>query len=429
MNIEIKKIPQSRMEIKVSLPWENWKSFIDKAAEEVSQDVKIKGFRPGKAPKNIVEQKVGKGAILEAAARRAINKTYPEAVKTEKIDGIGSPEIEILKLAEGNELEYKAITAVMPEMTIRAWQKEIQKINKNYQNEKIEVADEDVAKEIEKLAKGRVKLVTVNRAAQKGDSVEIDFQVIRGGAPIENGTSHNHPMVLGASAFIPGFEENIIGMKEQEEKEFELVFPEKYHAKDLAGKAAIFKVKVNLVQDRQLPAIDDAFVKSLGNFENLAALRNNIREGLAEEKKEKQKEKRKTDFLDKLIDLTKAELPEILVRVETRKMIEEFRSQIESMGMQLDDYLQKMKKKEEDLEKEWEKQAEKRVMASLILEQIAKDSELSVSGKDIEAEMNKILQNYKNIKDLEKNIDMERLYNYARGVLLNEKVFEYLENL
>lgn len=429
MNIEIKKIPKSKTQIDISLAWEEWKNFIDKAAADLSQDVKIKGFRPGKAPKDMVEQKVGKGAILDAAARKAIQKTYPEIIEQKKVEAIGSPEIEILKVAEGNDLEYRAITDCMPEVTIKSWQKGIQKINKTYQDKKNEVTDEEVAKETARLAKSRVKLVTVTRAAQKGDSVEISFQVLRAGVPIENGTSRKQPMILGAGAFIPGFEENIIGMKEQEEKEFELSFPEKYHAKDLAGKPATFKVKVNLVQDRQTPAVDDAFAKSLGKFENLAALEKSVRDGLAEEKKDKQKEQQRTDFLDKLVELMEVELPDALVRAETQKMIDEFKGQIEGMGMQMEAYLEKMQKTAADLEKDWQAQAEKRVKASLALEQIAKNIEMTVPSQDIEEEMNKIMQSYKNIKDIEKNIDMERLYNYVKGNLTNEKVFKYLENL
>lgn len=429
MNVSLKKLGKSEVEIKVSIPWGEWQAFTEKAAEEISQDVKIKGFRPGKAPKNMVEQKVGKGSVLETAARKAIQKTYPEAIQKEKIEALGSPQIEITKLAEGNELEYTAVTATMPEVIIKSWQKEIQKINKNHNNKKNETTEEEVVKELERLAKSRVKLVTVNREARKGDSVEISFQVSRAGVPIENGTSRNHLMVLGSGAFIPGFEDNIIGMKEQEEKEFELKFPDKYHDKNLEGKPATFKVKVNLVQDRQTPEISDDFARSLGKFENLEALKKNLRDGLLEEKKEKQKEQRRTDFLDKLVDLMEIELPEILLHAETHKMIEEFKSQIQGMGMEMEAYLQNMKKTEEDLEKEWSSQAEKRVKASLALEEIAKIMNITVPSKDIEEEMNKILQSYKNVKDAEKNIDMERLYNYVKGNLTNEKVFRYLENM
>lgn len=429
MNVNVKKIGKSEVEIKVSIPWGEWQAFTEKAAEEISQDVKIKGFRPGKAPKNMVEQKVGKGSVLETAARKAIQKTYPEVIQQEKIEALGSPQIEITKLAEGNELEYTAVTAIMPEVIIKSWQKEIQKINKKAKDKKTEISEEELAKELERLAKSRVKLVTVNREARKGDSVEISFQVLRAGVPIENGTSRNHPMVLGSGAFIPGFEENIFGMKEQEEKEFELKFPDKYHDKNLEGKPATFRVKLNLVQDRQTPEISDDFAKSLGKFEDLEALKKNMREGLLEEKKEKQKEQRRTDFLDKLVGLMEVELPELLVHAETHKMIEEFKSQIEGMGMAMEDYLQKMKKTEEDLEKEWSSQAEKRVKASLALEEIAKIMNITVPSKDIEEEMNKIMQSYKNVKDMEKNIDMERLYNYVKGNKLNEEVFRYLENL
>ncbi|HDH07841.1 MAG TPA: hypothetical protein ENG89_02380, partial [Candidatus Moranbacteria bacterium] len=198
MNIETKKLPKSELEIKITVPWKEWKDFIGKAVSKISKDIKIKGFRPGKAPRGMIEKKVGKNTILDAAAKETINKTYKDAISKEKIDAMGSPRIEILKLAEGNDLEYKANTAVMPEITMTPWKKDIEKINKDYKSKKTEISNEEMDNELKKLANSRVKLVTVNREAKKGDSAEIDFQVSRNNVPIENGSSKNHPLVLGS---------------------------------------------------------------------------------------------------------------------------------------------------------------------------------------------------------------------------------------
>jgi trigger factor len=283
--------------------------------------------------------------------------------------------------------------------------------------------------ELEKLANSRVKLVTVMREARKNDNVEIDFEVKIGGVPIENGTSKKHSLIIGRGVFIPGFEEHIIGMKEGEEKEFELKFPEDYHKKDLAGKPASFKVKVNLVQERQTPEINDEFAASLGKFENLEALKKNIEEGMEHENEHKIKDEKRTKYIEEIIKNCEIELPEILIHEEAHKMLDEFEYQLAPMGMNLDQYLTQIKKDKEELIHDWEPQAEKRVISALALKKIAKLENLEATSEEVEAEMNKTLQYYKNVKDMEKNIDMERLYNYSKGVLENEKVFEYLEKL
>jgi len=320
--------------------------------------------------------------------------------------------------------------AVMPEISVSdGYKKEIKKINEEFSKKTFQANEEDLKLELEKLAGSRVKLVTVRREAKSGDSVEIDFEVLVGGVPIENGKSKNHSLIVGRGVFIPGFEDQIIGMKEGEEKEFELSFPLDYHKKDLAGKNADFKVKMSLVQERQLPEVDDDFAKSLGNFENLEALRKNMREGMEHENKHKAQDERRVKYIDKIIEQSEVDLPEILIREETDKMMHEFEHQIQSMGMSLDDYLLKLKKDRKELEKDWQDQARKRVISALVISRIAQDEEIKADTKEVEDEMNKTLAYYKQVKDAEKNIDMERLYSYSKNTLENEKVFEYLEKL
>ncbi len=425
--MKIKKLPKSQLEIRSTIAWDNWKKYIDQAVEKIGKDIKIPGFRSGKAPREVLEKKVGTIAILEEAGGIAIQKDYIQILEEKKLDVIGRPQAEFLKLAEGNDLEYKIITDVMPEVKIDKWEDGIKRINKEFNKQEIKISEEEIQKELEYLASSRAALVTVKREARQGDNVVLDFQVFQDNIPIENGSSKNHPIILGKGVFIPGFEENIIGMKENEEKTFELIFPENYHEKSLAGKPATFKVKVNLVQERQIPKINDEFAKSLGNFSNLEALKKSITSGIEEEKRQQAKEKRRADFIEELIIKSDFEIPESLAHEEIHKMIQEFSTQVESLGMKLEDYLGKMQKTVKDLEKDWRPQAEKRVKAAIILEKLAKMYEIKIPNEEIETEMNKILQYYKSVKDLEKNIDLGKLYNYTKGVLINEEVFKLLE--
>lgn len=426
----IKKLPKSRIEIELSVAWDKWKDYLEQAAEELSKEFKFPGFRPGKVPRRMLEQKIGQEPILNNAAERAVKKAYVDFVVKEKLEVIGQPKVEIKNLKEGEELKFKAVVDVMPEISIAEnFRKSVKKVNEEFAEKKPAVKEEEIKLELEKLANGRVKLVTVRREAKNNDSVEIDFVVKVGGVPIEGGTSKKHPLIIGRGVFIPGFEENIIGMKEGEEKTFELSFPKDYHKKDLAGKPATFEVKMNLVQERQTPEINDDFAKSLGDFADLAALKKSIEEGLEHEMKHKLEHEKKGKYLDEIIKETKVDVPETLVESEVDNLMHEFEHQIQSMGMTLDDYLNKLKKDKKELRKDWEPQAEKRAIAALVMKELAKVLEIKIESEKIEEEMNKTLQYYKNVKDFEKNVDLERLYGYTKGMMENDEVFKELEKM
>ena len=429
ITIEIKDLEKSEIELKVTVPWSEWEKHIDEAASVLSQDLKVPGFRKGKIPRNIVEQKIPKAAILEEAANRAVQKTYSEAITEKKLNVIGSPKAEVLKIAEGNDLEYRVTTAVVPVARMGSWKGDIKKINKKYAASTVAVSDEEVEKEIEQIAASRVQLVEVDREARDGDSVLIDFTVKQSGVPIERGTSKNHPLILGHGVFIPGFEEQVMGMRAGKEKSFDLNFPEEYHEKNLAGKPATFEVKLNTVQERKTPEISDAFAKSLGEFEDLAALKKSVRGGMLEEKVKAEAEKKRGEFIEAIVKATKTVLPEVLVHEELHRMLGEFEMQIGGMGMTLDAYFAQIQKTREEIEEEWRPQAEKRIMAALALEEIATQESIEIPSEEIEAEMNKVMAQYKNIKDAEKNVDLGKLYTYIKGTKQNEKVFELLETL
>lgn len=428
MDVSVKKLPESKVELSVSIGWEDWRGGIDEAVAELGKDMKVQGFRPGKIPRDVIEKRLGKSTVLLEGAERAIRRLYPEALRAEKVDGIGAPEIKLERADEGAALDFVAVTAVIPEVKLGKWEKTVVSINKRYAKEETTVSEEEVEQELGKLAESRAKFVTVDREAREGDMVETDFVVTRDGVPIEGGSSKGHPVVLGKGVFIPGFEEEVAGMKAGEEKEFELTFPESYHMKDLAGKPAVFHVKVNLVQERELPTIDDDFAKSLGNFENLTALRKSVSEGMEAERKQKTEEKRRTEILEAIVETAEAELPEVLVESEVKRMIAEFSQQAASMGMKLEDYLAKLGKTEEELGKEWLPQAKKRILSELSIAKLAEENEIQPEQKAVEEEMNKMLSYVKSVEDAEKDFDLASMYTLAQNRLRNQKLFEWLES-
>ena len=426
MKIDIKQLPKSEVEMIIELDPIEWGKFVNEALRELGKEVKIEGFRPGFAPKEMVEQKVGQGHILEAAADLAVRKTYVKVLEEKNIDAIGRPEIQVLKMAMDNPFEFKIKTAVLPPIKLADYRK-IAQADKPKNKEQIKVEEKEIESSLNWLQKSRTKYATVLRPAQKGDRAEIDFTAKQEGNVIENGESKNHPLILGEGKFVPGFEEQLVGLKEGENKNFSLVFPEDFQQKDLASQLIEFETKMNLVQEAQVPDLSDDFAKSLGCFENLAALKDNIKQGLAMEKERQAKEAWRAKVLQEIVKKSEIELPEIMIQAELAKMTDEFKANLTQMGLDFNEYLKNLKKTEEELKKEWLPKAKERAQAGLILRAIADQEKIEVTGQEAEEEINHIIKHYPDWDAVKAKIDMAQLLEYTKGRLKNEKVFEFLE--
>lgn len=297
------------------------------------------------------------------------------------------------------------------------------KVKKN----KLEVKEEEVKKALDYLQNSRAKIITVNRPAKRGDRLEIDFEVHQAEVKIENGTSKNHPLILGRGNFLPGFEEKLEGMKGGQGKEFSLKAPTDWPNQKIANKNLDFKVKMNLVQERELPEVDDGFAKSLGNFDSLEALKKSIKEGLFGEKEIKERQRIRMELIEKIAQDSEIKVPEILIKEEIEKMINEFRISIKNIGLDFDRYLKEIKKTIEDLKKDWRKEAEKRVKIGLCLREIAKKENIEVSEEEVKEKINEDLKHYPDVEEVKKNIDLNVLKDYTKNILRNEKVFSLLE--
>lgn len=415
------------MEIEVEIPVEDWEDFLNEAAKEISHGLKVSGFRPGNMPRNVVEREAGLGKLLERGAELAARKTYVKIILEDKIEAIGLPKITILKMAQGNPMVFKAEIVTMPEVELPDFGKIAAKNRPKDKNE-IKIEDAEVEKSLSWLVKSRAKYITVSREAKFGDRVEIDFEVKQNGETIEGGESKNHPFILGQGKFVAGFEDNLAGMKEGEEKEFRLTFPADYYKKDLAGQEADFKVKMKLVQEEELPALDDEFAKALGQFENLEKLKNNIKEGLLLEKQEKEKESWRAEIIGKIAEKAKMEIPELLIEKEAENMVLELKNRTGSFDLPWEKYLEQAGKSEKELKNDFMAQAEKRVKNALTLNALAKKEKIEVAEKEVEEEINKILKQYPDIERTEEKFDLEQMKEYVYGALRNEKVFKFLES-
>jgi len=423
MKNDIKDLPKLQKEISVEISVEEMEEYKDKALNKLSKNVKVDGFRQGKVPKDVAKKEIGDFAIFEEATHDAIEKSYLEIIKENKFEPIGQPKAEITKSAPGNPLEYKIVITTMPEMDLGDYQKVSGKIEiKN-------IDDERVQKELEIIQKKRASYITKDESAKKGDRVEIDFETRVNGVKIDGGESKNHPLIIGQGMFIPGFEDNLEGVKKDDVKEFSLVFPEEYQNRELAGKKADFKVVVNLVQKVNLPEINDEFAKGLGKFENIEGLKKSIKEGLEFEEKSKAKEEFRVKLIDQVSEKSIVEIPDILIDSEVENMMNEFKNNVMHSGVKFEDYLQSVNTNEEKLKGEWRGLAEKRVKTGLCMREIALKEKIKISDEEIDQRVNDTLKHYPNEEEVRKNIDIEKFKNHVASIMMNEKVFEILEKI
>jgi trigger factor len=355
----------------------------------------------------------------------AIDQIYPKIIKDKKIQAIGYPSINITKIVPNQEVEFKAEVAIIPQVELPNYQEIAQKIPKN-KKESLTIEEKEIEQALLWLQDSRANLEQVSRPAEKEDIVTIDYQIKEDKKLIENGEDKNYSFILGKGSFIPGFEDNIIGMKTGEEKKFELIVPKDWPQKNLQNKKLNINVSLKEIKTKKLPILNDEFAQSIGKFKTLEDLKKNIKEGLLLEKKQKETERWRLEALEKIIAETKIDLPEILVQNEIEKMVEELKAQLEKMQLPFDKYLEQIKKSEEDLKKEFKELAEKRVSSALVLREIASIEKIEASEKEIEKKINEILSQIPETEKKEK-INQDNLKEFALGIIRNEKVFEILE--
>jgi len=421
MQITVELKPKSLTALTIELTADEFSKFITKAVNHLAEEIKIPGFRPGKAPRDVVEKKVSSKALLEEAAELAVQDSFPKAVIEKDIKSLGAPKIFIEKLAEGNPFIYKAEVAVLPEISIG----DIKSIK--LEKKPAEVKTEKVEETLKGLQKMHATETRTNRPAKTGDRVDVDFNVYLDNVPLDGGKGQNYPLTIGEKVFIPGFEDQVIGMKENEVKEFKLTFPKDYVKKDLQGKQADFKVTLKAVYDVALPALDNEFAKKLGKFESMEDLRAKIQKNLHQEAKMKEEQKFEQAMLEAVLTKCKiGEMPEILVEAETDKMLHELEHAIGDDGGKFEDYLSNIKKNRNDLKKEFLPKAETRVKVALVLRTLAEKEKLFATDQEVENEISAESLRYTNQPEILKRLQSEDYKDYLKMVLANKKVIDWV---
>lgn len=403
---KVKKLPKSQIELEVSMDvkefQKHWQPVFDGAASKVV----VKGFRPGAAPKEMLEQGVDHDKVFEQAVRDAVRISLNEYTTNEDFTLIDQPLVEVLDAKEG--VTYKATLTVFPEVKLGNYKKIAAKVLA--EEKPIVITPEEVEKTISWLLGSRASTVLAARESKKGDLVELDVDATVEGKPLEGASFKGDRFVVGESHFIKGFDEKIENHKAGDEFSFSIVAPKDYWQKHLQGKPLDFKVKVHAVYDRKLPELNDEFVQTLGpTFKTVADLKKNIEEGLTIEKKEKESERVRLKMLDEIAKDSKMELPEIMVERTLASMVADVKRMLPKEPDQSPEAFEK------DLREKMRARAEQNVASNLVMYQIAKDEKIEPTKEEVEADAK------------QNNVDLEKHYDYSYGRVQNQKVFAFLE--
>lgn len=412
---------KGQAELLVELSVDEFAPYIEQGVNKISKEVKIDGFRSGKIPFEVLKQQVGEMAILEESARIAIGKTLDKAL-LELGEGklIGQPKIEISKLAPGNPMEYKIVVAIIPELTLGKY-KEL-----GIKEKKAEVGTEEIEKTLTELKDMKAKEMLADREVRDGDKVLIDVQMFHDKVPVEGGQAQSTAILIGENNLVPGFDKQIVGAKKGEIKNFSLPYPSDHYMKNIAGKMVDFKVTIVEIYERELPEIDDEFAQSFG-LKNLAEMKENIKKGMASEKKKDIARHSEKEMIEKILEKTKfGDIPQMLIEQESKSMLSELEQGITEQGGKYEDYLSSMGKTEAQLTLDMLADAIKRVKASLLIREIAKVEKITVKPEEIAGQIKHMKSHYQGKADILKRLDSPEYYNYVVNVQTSRKVIDKL---
>ncbi|MBS5660418.1 MAG: trigger factor [Clostridiales bacterium] len=384
------KVETNKYELIVTIDADAFEAAVEKAYRKSVKKISVPGFRPGKAPRKMIEKLYGEGVFFEDAVNDLYPSALASAVEEAKLELVDRPEVEITKIEKADGVEFKATCIVKPEVEVSDY--------KGIKAEKTvkTVTDEDLNGELNKMADRNARVVSVeDRAAENGDITVIDFEGFVDGKAFDGGKAEGFSLTLGSGQFIPGFEDQVVGHNVEDEFDVNVEFPAEYQAEELAGKPAVFKVKLHEIKTRQLPAIDDEFVKDVSEFDTLDQLKEDITKKLQEQYDKSADTEVENQLIDAVIANMKAEIPEVMFENRVDESVREFEYRLQSQGMNLELYLQYTGMEMDAFRKTFREQAEKQVKIRLALEKIVELENIQPSAEEIAAEYDKMAENYK----------------------------------
>lgn len=409
MKTSWEKIEKNTGVLTVEVEAERVNAALDKAFKKVVNKVNVPGFRKGKVPRMIFEAKFGVESLYQDAIDILLPDVYREALKETKIDPIDRPEIDIEEFSKGNPFKFTAKVQVKPEVELGEY-KGLEIPEKDFS-----VTPEEVDEELKRMQERNAELIVVEEgAAQDGDMVVIDFEGFVDGEAFEGGKAENYSLTLGSGSFIPGFEDQLIGVELGDDKEVNVTFPEDYHEESLKGKAALFKVKLHEIKRKKLPELDDEFAMDVSEFETLEEYKQDLEKTLNERKETEREQYIENTAIDKAVEAATVDVPEVMVETELDQMVREFENRLRMQGMTLEMYYQFTGQSDDALKEQMKEDAAKRVRQRLVLEAIAAAENIVVSEEEITEELEKLSEMYRmsaeELRDIfEKNDNMDSI--------------------
>ena len=382
----VEKKEKSTVELTIEVGAEEFEAAVQQAYLKNRGRISVPGFRKGKAPRKIIEGMYGAGVFYEDAINAVYPGAYEEAVKEQNLDDVGYPKMEVVEVGKDG-FTFKALVSVRPEVKLGTYK------GLTAPKEEVKVTEKDIDNELKPYIERATRLVSVKRKAKKGDTAVIDFEGFDNGTPFEGGKGENYELKLGSGTFVPGFEEQVIGMKAGEEKDLDITFPEDY-VPDLAGKSVVFKVKVKEVKEPQAPEVDDEFAKDVSEFETLEAFRKDLGEKLSERRSKQAEADFENGVMEQLVANMECEIPDGMVEVQLDKLMDDYAMRLQSQGISMDDYMKMMNMNGEMVRASARPSALRQVQMELALTAVADAENLEVTQEEIDAEIKRLAEQY-----------------------------------
>ncbi|HAZ36530.1 MAG TPA: trigger factor [Clostridiaceae bacterium] len=422
MNVKVEKIEKNKIKMEIEVPSSKFDEAVEKSFKKNAGKFNIPGFRKGKAPKHIIEQYYGKGVFYEDAVDFIVNETYKDAIEQEDIYPVDYPKVDIVSMNEGENFVYSAEVVVKPEVKLGKY--------KGVEVKKFEypVTDEDIEKQLQDMKEKNARIEDKESGIiENGDVAVIDFEGSIDGVPFEGGKGENYELTVGSNTLIPGFEEQLIGAKLNDEVNVNVTFPEDYSEESLKGKAASFKVKINAVKYKEFPELDDDFAKDVSEFDTLDELKKDIRNKQEETNKEREKRDFEEEIIKKVVEAADVEVPEVMISGEVDYMLKEYDMRLKYQGFSLDKYLNIMNKTVDQLREEFKGTAEERVKTDLVFEAIAKAEAFEATEEEMDKKAEEMASKYgtNDPEKLKENI-LKAQKNIIKNEIVNNKVIDLL---
>ena len=423
MKVTTKNLSDTKVELKVSLDKTDLKSAHKKAVERLAKDIKVEGFRKGKAPFDLAEKIMNPSEVSSLALDIAVRTSIPEAFKKAEKSPLVIPEVNVTKFVPEEMAEYTATADVLPEIKLGDYK------NLKVKKEKTEASEKDVNEILENIRNSYAEKQVTKNPAKNGDEVIIDFVGKKDDKAFDGGSAKDYHLTLGSKQFIPGFEEGIVGHISGDKFNLNLVFPKDYFNKDLAGKKTVFEILVKQVNEVKKPDLDDKLAKKCGPFKSIDDLKKDIKKNIELQNETKATEKFKDELVEKLVEKSKVSAPEILIKDQLRLIKDDFERNAKSRGQNLEDYIKSSGETLENWEKEIEKIAEKRVKASLVLQILANTEKITARDEDVEAKIAELKDVYQKSPEALKNLKDPRVKMDIKNRLTIEKTLDYLAKI